>query len=175
MFNTAMEDIEQTFNTATPIAYGGTGATSAIDARDTLGFAARDNISIVGLAGDDPNQPYVRQSSTNNLLLLQRAMTSGTGWNRIGSLLIQRASVVITTDANGIGTILLPQPYTSGTSYVPVAWNGDIGSGGLQVNVNHYRNAEWPGTVGFLIRAQRSDTGANYAGLLRVDYIAIGI
>ena len=41
MFNTAMEDIEQTFNTAMPVAFGGTGATSAADAREALGAVQR--------------------------------------------------------------------------------------------------------------------------------------
>lgn len=37
MFNAAMDDVEQTFNTPTPIAYGGTGAATAGDARTELG------------------------------------------------------------------------------------------------------------------------------------------
>lgn len=37
MFNAAMDDVEQTFNTPTPIAYGGTGAATAVDARAELG------------------------------------------------------------------------------------------------------------------------------------------
>lgn len=41
MFNTAMEDIEQTFNTPTPVAYGGTGATNLADARTNLNVPAR--------------------------------------------------------------------------------------------------------------------------------------
>ena len=175
MFNTAMEDIEQTFNTATPIAYGGTGATSAVDARDALGVPVRDSISVVGLVTNDPNLPYMRQISTNDVLLLQRQLntTSGSGWNRIGAVLIQRGTVVVTTDGNGIGTINLPVSFGSASSYNVVGWNGDVGTG-VPIKVDHYRNVDFPTASTFLIRATRGDTGANHVGLVRVDYVATG-
>ena len=159
---------------ALSIANGGTGAVSAADARDTLGFVARDSITVAGLAGNDPTLPYFRQLSTNDILYLQRAMTTGTGWYKFGPLLIQHRSEVINTNASGIGTLTLPTPFAGSSSYNVVAWNGDVGTSTV-ITVNHYRSGPFPGNGNFLIRATQTDTGANYSGVIRVDYIAIGI
>lgn len=52
-----MEDIEQTFNTATPVVYGGTGAT------DKAG--ARTNIAAVGYDSDTPTASEQAQARAN--------------------------------------------------------------------------------------------------------------
>ena len=42
--NQGWSDVEQTFNTPQPLAYGGTGATNAADARTALGLDIGTNI-----------------------------------------------------------------------------------------------------------------------------------
>lgn len=65
--------------------------------------ASVDSIDVVGLAGNDPNQPYVRQASTGNLVSLQRYRAPNTaslgvsGWSRCGDTgeIIQWVELVI--------------------------------------------------------------------------------
>lgn len=47
MFNAAMDDVEQTFNSVQPEAYGGTGADNFADARENMGLAIGTDVSAI--------------------------------------------------------------------------------------------------------------------------------
>lgn len=98
---------------------------------------------------------------------------SGTNWRRMsGGLLVQWGTSVLTTDASGNATVTLPTPFSSDTSYIPVAWNGDQS---VAVLVLQYRSATpWPNATGFAVNVRTFGGALHASANFRVDWIAAG-
>src|SRR5688572_28653020 len=73
MFNSAMDDVAQTFNTVQPIVYGGTGAATAVGGADALStkgadIASAGTTNIAAATGD-----YVHITGTTTITALGTA------------------------------------------------------------------------------------------------------
>lgn len=75
MFNAAMNDIEQTFNTAQPVAYGGTGAGTAAGARTNLDVPSNADIANMAIVGDTRRNRVV---NGDKLVSQENGQASGT-------------------------------------------------------------------------------------------------
>lgn len=77
MFNGAMDDIEQTFNTATPIAYGGTGASTQAGAQTALDVPSNANA-----IRRDVDQSAQSESSARKTNIVRNTLQA---WEQIGA------------------------------------------------------------------------------------------
>lgn len=155
MFNAAMDDIADTFNTVQPEAYGGTGAATYIGAWDNIASAEDTVASAATLVLTGLTKPFFNISGTTGVT----AVTLGTGTVRIGR--IAGADVVFTASASLImegqttgsfgyqqNSLLIFEGFASSTVRV---W--EIGTGG--VTRANEGTAAFPGLSFF----QDPDTG----------------
>lgn len=112
VWNSAIDDIYQTFNTPTPIAYGGSGAATAADARTNLGLgtSALENYTdatwtpVLAFNGLSTGVTYSSRSGT---------------YIRIGDLVTAWCTVVLTSKGSAVGQLGiggLPETVRSGVT-----------------------------------------------------------
>lgn len=99
--------------------------------------------------------------------------SSGSNWFKLPSgHLVQWGTTTGTTDAIGVLNVSFPTPFSSASSYVMIAWNGDFNLVGTVANV---RSAVWPQASGGAVR-WKDYSGNNIIGAARrVDWIAVGV
>lgn len=120
MFNAFADDLEQTNNTPVPIAYGGTNAATAADARTNLGLGS----SAVENYTDSTWTPSLAFNGVSTGVTY--ASRSGT-YIKIGDLVIAWCTVVLTSKGSSVG---------------------QLGIGGLPETVRS--GVTGPGSVGFI-------------------------
>lgn len=120
MFNAFADDIAQTQNTPTPIAYGGTNAATAADARTNLGLGS---VSVKNYT-DTTWTPSLAFSGVSTGVTY--ASRSGT-YIRIGDLITVWCTIVLTSKGSAVG---------------------QLGIGGLPETVRS--GVTGPGSVGFI-------------------------
>lgn len=177
-YNAFVNDVKDTFNTPTPIAYGGTGATTASDARDNLGLT-------IGTSGD-----VIGKLNTSNTFTLSQTIGAGTGTAILyldgatgnqKSLIFQTEgdarwrvfSNTTSESGSNAGSNLVIQRYddTGAAIDSPVIIRRDTGRiefGGTDAGVTSYdaKADDWvlnsDGNTGFTIASGNANTGSIY-------------
>ena len=100
--------------------------------------------------------------------------TSSTAWYRFpDNTILQRGWSVVTTDASGVASIILPTSFSGGLTYQFIPVNGDYDSLGYEVGV--LSNEYWPKAGATLVFVRSTSTGSPVAStMVRVDWLAMG-